>query len=205
MTSLMQTSQPCAPQCAVPSSTAQSPAREQTRRDRRLEGLSTRELAERVHRRTVCQGWPCRSRSTARFARTAEQRVPRARPRRPGFEPGVPPLAVCCGGGVAITEPHSWSSTHGSLAMTAVPTMDGGMVLREIRSRSMQSSRRRYFLNGDRRTSGGAIGGRAMAGGVVAGWCVSPMVSSAGLPPTWLRISSRRAWAGARWDERWRL
>jgi len=61
------------------------------------------------------------------------------------FRTWVPPLAVCCGGGVAITEPHSWSSTHGSLAMTAVPTMDGGMVLREIRSRSMQSSRRRYF------------------------------------------------------------
>ncbi|HEX5253465.1 MAG TPA: hypothetical protein VFW69_06265, partial [Mycobacterium sp.] len=57
---------------------------------------------------------------------------------------------------------------------------------------------------GDRRPSGGAIGGRAMAGGVVAGG-VSPMVSSAGLPPTWLRISSRRAWAGARWGERWRL
>jgi hypothetical protein len=31
------------------------------------------------------------------------------------------------------------------------------------------------------------------------------MVSTAGLPPTWFRISGRPAWAGARCDEKWRL
>jgi hypothetical protein len=70
---------------------------------------------------------------------------------------------------------------------------------------ALQASRRWLlgFVTGDRQPR--VWRGQRWARRVVAGWCIAPVVSTAGLPATWLKISIRRAWAAERWDEKWRL